>query len=134
MVRDRPAMDKSQPLSQRSATKQTKHKHKSTLPDDHDQESLSNSPWLDDTAPENPLPLSQTEMTKATFKAASNLLVCYFDKKFTLTQTKVEAQKMIMASLSEKVDDLENRHRRSNLRFIGIPEKVKGPTCYTSLP
>ncbi len=29
-------------------------------------------------------------------------------------------------SLKEKLDDLENRSRRSNMRVVGIPEKLEG--------
>lgn len=35
--------------------------------------------------------------------------------------------------LSNKVDDLENRSRRCNLRIIGIPEAVKGPALFQFL-
>lgn len=31
-----------------------------------------------------------------------------------------------LAALSRKVDDLENRSRRSNLRLVGLPEKAEG--------
>lgn len=35
--------------------------------------------------------------------------------------------------LTNKVDDLENRSRRCNLRVIGIPETVKGPDLFSFL-
>ncbi|XP_069615778.1 uncharacterized protein, partial [Ranitomeya imitator] len=35
--------------------------------------------------------------------------------------------------LKDKVDDLENRSRRSNLRFVGIPESIKGEDLITLL-
>lgn len=35
--------------------------------------------------------------------------------------------------LRNKVDDLENRSRRSNLRVLGIPEAVKGPELFRFL-
>lgn len=35
--------------------------------------------------------------------------------------------------LSNKVDDLENRSRRCNLRIVGLPEEVKGPDLFKFL-
>lgn len=41
-------------------------------------------------------------------------------------QTQNAALKTAIESLSLKVDDLENRSRRSNLRLVGLPEKNEG--------
>lgn len=42
-----------------------------------------------------------------------------------VTKTTTQAHQTLFATLQEKIEDLENRHRRSNLRFIGIPETIK---------
>lgn len=42
-----------------------------------------------------------------------------------LTSTEKSTQKKVQ-ELTLKLDDLENRHRRSNLRLIGLPEKTEG--------
>lgn len=47
------------------------------------------------------------------------------DTTATLSQT-INQQQSEIASLRDKLDDLENRGRRNNLRFIGIPEAIKG--------
>lgn len=41
-------------------------------------------------------------------------------------QTQNAKLKAAVESLSVKVDDLENRSRRSNLRLVGLPEKMEG--------
>uniref|UniRef100_A0A8C5QMZ0 Uncharacterized protein n=1 Tax=Leptobrachium leishanense TaxID=445787 RepID=A0A8C5QMZ0_9ANUR len=41
-------------------------------------------------------------------------------------QAQLEKQDLIIQGLTEKLDDLENRSRRNNLRVIGLPESVKG--------
>lgn len=41
-------------------------------------------------------------------------------------QTENAKLKTVVESLSVKVDDLENRSRRSNLRLVGLPEKTEG--------
>lgn len=41
-------------------------------------------------------------------------------------QTQNAKLKTAIESLSLKVDDLENRSRRSNLRLVGLPEKIEG--------
>lgn len=38
-----------------------------------------------------------------------------------------------LASLSHKLDDLENRSRRSNLRLVNLPEKVENPDAVAFL-
>uniref|UniRef100_A0A8C5QRW1 Uncharacterized protein n=1 Tax=Leptobrachium leishanense TaxID=445787 RepID=A0A8C5QRW1_9ANUR len=42
-------------------------------------------------------------------------------------QTQLDQQNTIIQGLTDKLDDLENRSRRNNLRIIGLPEAVKGP-------
>lgn len=53
-------------------------------------------------------------------------------------KSKYEALQQSHLRLSNKVDDLENRSRRCNLRVIGIPETVKGSVLFkflqTTLP
>uniref|UniRef100_A0A8C5Q8A4 Uncharacterized protein n=1 Tax=Leptobrachium leishanense TaxID=445787 RepID=A0A8C5Q8A4_9ANUR len=41
-------------------------------------------------------------------------------------KAQMDAQQSIIQTLTEKLDDLENRSRRNNLRIIGLPETVKG--------
>ena len=41
-------------------------------------------------------------------------------------QTQTGAMRATIEELVAKVDDLENRARRSNLRLVGLPEKVEG--------
>ncbi len=41
-------------------------------------------------------------------------------------QTQNAKLKTAIESLSLKIDDLENRSRRSNLRLVGLPEKIEG--------
>ncbi|KAL7837361.1 hypothetical protein SRHO_G00270720 [Serrasalmus rhombeus] len=47
------------------------------------------------------------------------------DKIVTL-ENKCESLRARNAELQDKLDDLENRSRRANLRMIGIPEKLEG--------
>lgn len=39
-------------------------------------------------------------------------------------QTTIQNQQTMIQTLQDKLDDLENRSRRNNLRFIGIPESI----------
>lgn len=41
-------------------------------------------------------------------------------------KTQTNTMKAAIEELVSKVDDLENRARRSNLRLVGLPEKVEG--------
>uniref|UniRef100_A0A8C5QXN8 LINE-1 type transposase domain-containing protein 1 n=1 Tax=Leptobrachium leishanense TaxID=445787 RepID=A0A8C5QXN8_9ANUR len=48
----------------------------------------------------------------------------------THLQTSVESHDSLLSSLIDKVDDLENRSRRNNLRIVRLPETVKGPQLH----
>ncbi|KAI4804680.1 hypothetical protein KUCAC02_026299 [Chaenocephalus aceratus] len=45
----------------------------------------------------------------------------------TVLHTTVNGMEKVITALTEKVDDLENRDRRSNLRVIGLPENAEEP-------
>uniref|UniRef100_A0A8C5PCI5 Uncharacterized protein n=1 Tax=Leptobrachium leishanense TaxID=445787 RepID=A0A8C5PCI5_9ANUR len=45
----------------------------------------------------------------------------------TPLQTTVDSHDSLLSTLLDKIDDLENRSRRNNLRIVGLPETVKGP-------
>lgn len=51
----------------------------------------------------------------------------------TELKQKYESLQKSYFQLNNKVDDLENRSRRCNLRVLGIPESVKGPELFTFL-
>lgn len=55
-----------------------------------------------------------------------------FQDVFTLKERFAVLQKS-HTLMCNKVDDLENRSRRCNLRIIGLPETVKGPDLFTFL-
>lgn len=44
----------------------------------------------------------------------------------TVLHNTVNGMEKVITALTEKVDDLENRDRRSNLRVIGLPENAEG--------
>lgn len=46
---------------------------------------------------------------------------------------KYETLQKSQLQLSNKVDDLENRSRRCNLRIVGIPDTIKGPELFKFL-
>lgn len=47
-------------------------------------------------------------------------------RTLTTLQSTTSALEKKVAALSWKIDDLENRSRRSNLRLVGLPEKSEG--------
>lgn len=69
--------------------------------------------------------LSQvTSLTERLGELESRTVHC--ETELSTTSQEVSQHDEIIKQLQEKIDDLENRSRRSNLRFIGIPESVKG--------
>ncbi|OCT56386.1 hypothetical protein XELAEV_18000164mg [Xenopus laevis] len=47
------------------------------------------------------------------------------EDQLNTAQIHISLQTQLIQELQEKVDDLENRSRRNNLRFLGIPESVQ---------
>lgn len=48
------------------------------------------------------------------------------EDQLTPMQKELKAATLNIAALMHKVDDLENRSRRSNIRLVGVPEKAEG--------
>lgn len=48
-------------------------------------------------------------------------------------QQKEHGMDKLVTTLTEKIDDLENRHRRSNLRLVGLLEGAEGKEVETFL-
>lgn len=49
-----------------------------------------------------------------------------YSDRLVNVETAMDALRRENVSLKEKLDDLENRSRRSNVRVVGIPEKMEG--------
>lgn len=48
------------------------------------------------------------------------------EENMTALQQKLHGKDKLVTTLTEKIDDLENRHGRSNLRIVGLPQAVEG--------
>lgn len=69
--------------------------------------------------------LSQiTNMTQRVGEMETRIAAAETD--LTTSQRTVDSHETILRQLQDKIDDLENRSRRCNLRFVGIPETIKG--------
>lgn len=69
--------------------------------------------------------LSQvTTLTQRLGELETRTVQC--ETELSSTSHSVSRHDDIIQQMQEKIDDLENRSRRSNLRFVGIPESVKG--------
>lgn len=47
-------------------------------------------------------------------------------------QTRIQMLENHITTMAEKLDDLENRSRRNNLRIVGLPESIKPADVYKS--
>lgn len=55
------------------------------------------------------------------------------EQRLSLVEAKLATVQTENAWLKDKVDDLENRSRRLNLRVVGIPERMEGSSPVASM-
>lgn len=62
--------------------------------------------------------------------AEAELRISELEDEHAFGHNKVQQMEQAMASMAEKLDDLENRARRNNLRIVGLPESIKTAEIY----